>query len=64
VLLAAQRASGAIPAFPVVTSTTATFGPLISLDGVHPAAAAHKLIANDLIALINTKYGTTLAPVP
>jgi lysophospholipase L1-like esterase len=64
VLLAAQRASGAIPPFPIVTSTTATFGPLISLDGVHPAAAAHKLIANDLIALINNKYGTTLAPVP
>ena len=64
VLLAAQRAAGAIPAFPVVTSTTATFGPLVSLDGVHPAAAAHKLIANDLIALINAKYGTTLAPVP
>ena len=64
VLLAAQRAAGAIPAFPVVTSTTATFGPLVSLDGVHPAAAAHKLIANDLIGVINTKYGTTLTPVP
>jgi lysophospholipase L1-like esterase len=67
VLLAAQRASGAIPGFPIVTgstSTTATFGTLISLDGIHPAAAGHKLIANDLIALINTKYGTTLKPVP
>jgi lysophospholipase L1-like esterase len=67
VLLAAQRASGAIPGFPIFTgptATTATFGPLISLDGVHPAAAAHKLIANDLITLINNKYGTTLAPVP
>jgi lysophospholipase L1-like esterase len=64
VLLAAQRATGAIPPFPNFGSTTATFGTLISLDGVHPAAAAHKLIANDLIALINTKYGTTLTPVP
>jgi len=64
VLLAAQRATNAIPAFPNFASTTATFGTLISLDGIHPAAPAHKLIANDLIALINTKYGTTLAPVP
>jgi lysophospholipase L1-like esterase len=64
VLLAAQRANGAIPAFPNFGSATATFGTLVSLDGIHPAAAAHKLIANDLIALINTKYGTTLTPVP
>ncbi|MFL5606488.1 MAG: SGNH/GDSL hydrolase family protein [Gemmatimonadaceae bacterium] len=64
VLLAAQRASGAIPAFPNFGSPTATYGTLISLDGVHPAAAAHKLIANALIDAINAKYGTTLAPVP
>ncbi|MFL5607229.1 MAG: SGNH/GDSL hydrolase family protein, partial [Gemmatimonadaceae bacterium] len=64
VLLAAQRASGAIPAFPNFLSTTATYGTLISLDGVHPSAAAHKLIANALIDAINAKYGTTLAPVP
>jgi lysophospholipase L1-like esterase len=64
VLLAAQRASGAIPAFPNFASATATYGTLISLDGVHPAAAAHKLIANDLITTINAKYGTTLAAVP
>jgi hypothetical protein len=64
VLLAAQRAAGAIPPFPNFASTSATFGTLISLDGVHPAAAAHKLIANDLITLINGKYGTTLTPIP
>jgi lysophospholipase L1-like esterase len=65
VLLAAQRATGAIPPFPDFTKPTTTFfGTLVSLDGIHPAAAAHKLIANDLIALINTKYGTTLTPVP
>jgi lysophospholipase L1-like esterase len=65
VLLAAQRANGAIPPFPDFTKPTTTFfGPLVSLDGIHPAAAAHKLIANDLIALINTKYGTTLVPIP
>jgi lysophospholipase L1-like esterase len=64
VLLAAQRALGNIPAFPNFASPTATFGPLVSLDGVHPAAGAHKLIANDLITVINSKYGTTLAPLP
>jgi lysophospholipase L1-like esterase len=64
VLLAAQRATGAIPPFPNFQSTTATYGNLISLDGVHPAAAGHKLIANDLITAINAKYGTTLTAVP
>jgi lysophospholipase L1-like esterase len=64
VLLAAQRAAGAIPAFPNFASATATYGTLISLDGVHPSAAAHKLIANNLITLINTTYGTSLAAVP
>ena len=56
----AQRAAGAIPAVPVFTSTTATFGPLFSLDGIHPSAAGQILIANDLITVINAKYGTTL----
>jgi len=36
----------------------------MSLDGVHPALGVHKLLANDIIAVINTKYGTSLAPVP
>jgi lysophospholipase L1-like esterase len=60
-LLAAQKATGAIPAFPNLASTTAPFGTLISLDGVHPSAAAHQLIANEIIAVINSKYGTKLA---
>ncbi|MEP6990129.1 MAG: SGNH/GDSL hydrolase family protein [bacterium] len=62
-LLVAQHANGAIPAFPNLASSTATFGTLFSLDGVHPAAAGHILIANDLITAINAKYGTTMAPV-
>ena len=64
VLFAASRASGAIPPFPNFASATATFGALITLDGVHPSAATHKLIANELIGVINAKYGTTLKPVP
>lgn len=59
-LFTAKRATGEIPPFPNLASATATFGPLISLDGVHPSAAAHLLIANELIGVINTKYGTTL----
>jgi len=64
VLFAASRASGAIPPFPIFTSATATYGALITLDGVHPSAATHKLIANELIGVINAKYGTSLKPVP
>lgn len=64
ILFAASRASGAIPPFPNFTSATATYGALITLDGVHPSAATHKLIANELIGVINTKYGTALKPVP
>jgi lysophospholipase L1-like esterase len=66
-LLAAQRATNAIPRLPNFTGTTAAttaFGTLISLDGIHPAEAGHKLIANAIIPVINAKYGTTLAVVP
>lgn len=52
-----------IPPFPNLASTTAPFGQYFSLDGVHPAAAAHLLIANDIITVINAKYGTKLASV-
>ena len=62
--LAAQKLSGVVPPFPNFASTTATFGTVFSLDGVHPAAAGHTLIANDLITVINAKYGTRLALVP
>jgi lysophospholipase L1-like esterase len=59
-LLAAKKASGEIPPFPNFASTNQTFGPFISLDGVHPSAAAHKVIANELITLINGTYDTSL----
>ena len=63
-LLASLKASGAVPPFPNLASSTATFGTLFSLDGVHPAAAAHVQLANAMIGVINTKYGTSLALVP
>jgi len=62
VLFAAKHANGEIPPFPNLASATATFGTLITLDGVHPSGAAHLLIANELIGVINAKYATTLTP--
>jgi lysophospholipase L1-like esterase len=43
---------------------TGTFGTGMSLDGVHPNATIHRLIANELITVINAKYSTTLPAVP
>jgi GDSL-like lipase/acylhydrolase family protein len=43
---------------------TGTFGTAFSLDGVHPSAEGQKLIANNLITVINQKYGTSLKAVP
>jgi lysophospholipase L1-like esterase len=67
-LLLAALPPGAIPAFPNTpprpTSVTAPFGPFFSLDGVHPSAATHKLVANALIQTINTAYATSLQPIP
>ena len=54
---------GGIPLVPVLSSPTATFGPYISLDGIHPSATAHAAIANALVAVINAKYQTSLAPI-
>jgi lysophospholipase L1-like esterase len=57
------QASGAIPPFPIFTSTTQTFGQYISLDGIHPSTLAHRRITNELVTVINAKYGTKLAPI-
>jgi phospholipase/lecithinase/hemolysin len=39
------------------------FGPLFSLDGVHPNATAHKIIADSIASHLNTAFGTTI-PIP
>ena len=62
--LAALKGSAASLPFPNFASTTVPFGTGFSLDGVHPSAEGHKIVANSLIAAINTKYSTTLAPIP
>jgi len=63
-VFAQLRASGQIPLFPIFTNPTETFGPFISLDGVHPSTRAHVTIANELIKVINPKFGTSLAAIP
>lgn len=45
----------------VGTITTAYLGGLFSLDGVHPSATGHAVIASAAVDAINAKYGTTLA---
>ena len=59
--------AGSIPPFPTTAgaaAVTAPFGAIFSRDGVHPSAAAHKLVANALIQTINAKYGTAIAAIP
>ncbi len=50
---------GQIPIFPNVNASD-PFGPYFSLDGVHPSAAAHRLVAQEAAAAINATYGTNL----
>lgn len=47
---------------PNIGSATAPFGQYVTLDGIHPSGAAQIQIANDLVAVINAKFGTTLQP--
>ena len=54
-----EENSNQIPAFPNLSSD-APFGPLFSLDGIHPSATTHDLVADELIQKINTTYDTDL----
>jgi lysophospholipase L1-like esterase len=58
--LVALRAVGTVVRTVPTLGATGTFGTGMSLDGVHPGAAVHLLIANDMIAAINAKYGSKL----
>jgi hypothetical protein len=46
----------------VGTLTTGYLGGLFGLDGIHPSATGHALIASAVIESINVKYNTTLQP--
>ena len=59
--------AGSIPPFPATAGAAAVnapFGAFFSRDGIHPTGAAHKLVANALIQVINAKYGTSIATIP
>ncbi len=65
--LLAKKAAGQVPLFPNIstigTGGSVGFGPLFSLDGVHPNALAHKLIADSIASRLNSAFGTTI-PIP
>lgn len=68
-LLADPSAIRPFPAFPgTVTdpslSVTAPFGTALSRDGIHPSAAAHRMVANALIQAINATYGSSIPALP
>ena len=59
-----------IPAFPELFDTPDTpwdssqpFGPLFSLDGIHPSAEAHRLVTNAIVDEIADTYDVQLSPV-
>jgi hypothetical protein len=64
---ATLRTDGSIPAFPDISQALSggnvTFGPIFSLDGFHPSSAAQELIANEMIKVVNAKYGTAVPEV-
>lgn len=43
------------------TLTTAYLGGIFGLDGVHPSATGHALLASAIIDAVNAKYGTNVA---
>ena len=58
---AALEAADEIPSQPDFTSEQ-PFGQFFSLDGVHPSAATHRLVAAQLVQVINETYDTSLSP--
>lgn len=58
---------GVIPPFPDLSAAlgggNVGFGPLFSLDGVHPSTTAHRLVADSVASAINLKYSTSI-PIP
>jgi phospholipase/lecithinase/hemolysin len=58
--LAQLRESGQVPIVPNLAQPSSAFGAYFSLDGVHPAAPAHALLADSIAAAVNGKYGTSI----
>ncbi len=62
-VLDSLKAHGFINARPDFTSATDPFGPIFSLDGVHPTALGQELIANSVIGSISAKYSVAIDSV-
>ena len=69
-LLSQPELSQLIPPFPELIENPQTpwgtdqpFGPLFSLDGVHPSSAAHEAVTNAAIVAINGEYETNIPPL-
>ena len=60
-LFSPSNPTGLIPAFPDVVPAfsggSIGFGPLFTLDGVHPSSAANRVVADSVAATINRFYG-------
>lgn len=54
--------AGLIPPFPNFQDPPRPFGPLFSLDGIHPSGSFHHIAAERLVEAINDHYGTELPP--
>jgi hypothetical protein len=56
-----------LPGGPCGGTTNATpsvlFGTYFTLDGVHPSATAHRVVADLVIAAVNQTYGTTIPAI-
>lgn len=63
-LLAARADPTRVAPFPDLSQAQSRglvlFGSYFTLDGVHPSAAAHRVIADSLISAVNRTYGTTI----
>jgi len=57
-----RQLAGQAPSPPDFTSQQ-PFGPFFSLDGIHPSPAAHQLVTNRLVQVINAEFGTNLSPL-
>lgn len=57
---AQAQAAGSIPLFPDPQAAGSPFGPCFSQDGVHPSAAAHAVVAQQLAETIDAEYGSNI----
>ena len=53
---------GLKPAFSVMAlmTTGQPYGPFVSLDGIHPSAAGHSVLAAEAARAVNLRYGLGL----